>query len=323
MMDEPLNHSSHIQSKHKTIRHLVFSGGIIYGFSFYGAFKRLHDQEFFHIDNIQTIYATSVGTMLATMISLKYEWEVLDNYLIKRPWQNVFKFSLDTIIECYQKRGLFSIKIIEEILEPLFRAKELDIQTITMAEFYHITGIEHHYFTIRVNDFELIDISYKTHPQWRLIDAVYASSCIPPIFQPLHLMVADDHKEWFIDGGFLANYPISHCMANIDKPEEDEFSILGFNINDRNYINKLSNDKTNLFEYIYIILSIIINKLTTMIMLTNQTKNHDHVTSYEININTDYRSTTDILSMVNSAEERRNMIEYGVTCANEFISNMG
>jgi predicted acylesterase/phospholipase RssA len=98
------------------------------------------------------------------------------------------------------------------MLEPLFRAKDLDINTITMNEFFEYTKIEHHFFTIRVQEFELVDISYKTHPDWKLLDAIYASSCIPPFFQPLYIKNEETSMiEWFADGGFLANYPMEHC----------------------------------------------------------------------------------------------------------------
>lgn len=311
------------------IKHLVFSGGIIYGFSFYGAFKYLHDHKFFHIDNIQTMYATSVGTILATIISLKYEWEILDNYLIKRPWQDVFKFSLDIVFECYQKRGLYSIKVIEEMLEPLFRAKELDIKTITMQEFYNLTKIEHHFFTIRVREFDLVDISYKTHPEWRLLDAIYASSCIPPFFQPFYRIIFDSKEEistieWYTDGGFLANYPMEQCIQQCITECGDgdiqtlDYTLFGFNLNSDNHINKLSGDKLNLIEYIYIIISILIYKITIMTQLV-PSKNSTKVHVYELPFCSDFKSSSDIFSLVKSTEERILMIEHGVKCAQEFL----
>jgi patatin-like phospholipase/acyl hydrolase len=311
-----------------TIKHLVFSGGIIYGFSFYGAFKYLHDHSIIHIDNIETIYATSIGTILATILSLKYEWDILDNYLINRPWKDVFKFSLEILIECYQKRGLYSMKIVEEMLEPLFRAKDLDINTITMYDFYEYTKIEHHFFTIRVQEFELVDISYKTHPDWRLLDAIYASSCIPPFFQPLHIKNEENSKiEWYTDGGFLANYPIEYCLQRcIDLCENDDihtldYTVFGFNLYDRNYMNKLSNDKMNLIEYIYVIISILIYKITALTQQYIPSKNGSTVKVHELQFSQDFKSSTDIFAIVKSTEERIHMIEHGVKCAQEFVTN--
>jgi len=353
MQEEDTNSEGDLRSPEEfaskpTIKHLVFSGGIIYGFSFYGAFKYLQNHSIIHIDNIETMYATSIGTILATILSLKYEWEILDNYLINRPWQNVFKFSLEILIECYQKRGLYSAKIIEEMLEPLFRAKDLDINTITMNEFFEYSKIEHHFFTIRVQEFELVDISYKTHPDWKLLDAIYASSCIPPFFQPLYIKngkggfqppslltskVAkppDEFEEtstieWYTDGGFLANYPMEYCIQNcIDSCKGNDihtldYTVFGFNLYDRNYMNKLSNDKMNLIEYIYVIISILIYKITTM---AKTSPAHDFtVKVHELQFSQDFKSSIDIFAMVKSTEERIHMIEHGVQCAQNFVKN--
>ena len=73
------------------------------------------------------------------------------------------------------------MKTIEEIFVPLFSGKDISID-ITLQDFYDITKKEIHIFTTDVMRFEVVDISYKTHPDWKLIDAVYASSSIPIIF---------------------------------------------------------------------------------------------------------------------------------------------
>ena len=326
------------------VRHLVFSGGIIYGFAFYGALKRLSELGVVDVRRIETMYATSVGSILSAIVALNYEWEVLDNYFIKRPWQEVFNFSLNTFIQCYQKRGLFGVEIVRGILEPLFRAKDLDIDTLTLAEFHTATGVEHHFFAIRVHDFELIDLSYRTHPEWRVLDAVYASACLPPFFQPLYIprgegleaeAVGEDsgvpRYEWYTDGGFLANYPVDYCLQRCMRvgaemgavPTSEgvgsSYSILGFNLYDRDYMRKLSNDGLNLLEYIYVFLSILVYKITGLLRAGRVTGDGPaHPPVHELRIYPNFKPASDIVSMVNSAEERAQMIAYGVTCADRF-----
>ena len=75
-------------------------------------------------NNIQTIYATSVGCILAVFLSLKYSWDDLDNYVINRPWQTLFQFSFQSILSSFANNGIFDISIIKEILLPLFNAKD-------------------------------------------------------------------------------------------------------------------------------------------------------------------------------------------------------
>ena len=65
-----------------TIKHLVISGGGPIGMSYLGALEYLHDEGFWKIENIQSIYATSIGTMLAVTFALKYDWETINSYFI-------------------------------------------------------------------------------------------------------------------------------------------------------------------------------------------------------------------------------------------------
>ena len=71
-----------------------------------------------------------------------------------------------------------------------------------MQEFYDIFGIESHFFTVEINKFILIDVSYKTYPHWQVVEAVYDSSCAPILFKP---MLKDD--VLYTDGGAVANCP--------------------------------------------------------------------------------------------------------------------
>jgi predicted acylesterase/phospholipase RssA len=75
------------------IKHLVIAGGGPYAcYIYYGILKESQKQGLWDIKNIKSIYGTSAGAILAVLLSLKYSWETMDNYVIKRPWQNVFKF---------------------------------------------------------------------------------------------------------------------------------------------------------------------------------------------------------------------------------------
>jgi len=91
------------------IKHLVLAGGGVCGFSTYGALRESHKSGFWDINNIESIYSTSVGAIFATILSLKYEWSVIDDYLIKRPWQHLFKFNMYSIINSFQNMGIFDI----------------------------------------------------------------------------------------------------------------------------------------------------------------------------------------------------------------------
>ena len=357
------------KQKNPIIKHLVFSGGVIYGYAFYGAYKFLEQKGVVNIDNIKTMYGTSCGAMVAVILSLRYDYETLENYLIKRPWHEVFKFTIETFMNCYQKCGLFGPEILETLFDPLFRAKDLDIATITMKEFYETTKIEQHFFTVDIGGFELIDISYKTHPDCRVLDAVYASLCVPLLFQPIQLhigkeiieedvcgnMVRSKKKTGLIDGGFLMNYPIQPCIQSIlvrglkssnqktpvDCKVEDRMSlvrdasgtdmgkgaestkgahssldaILGMNLAfDHDMYDKPECKSFNVFEYLYLILSILLHKIHKLIIALYTNPNPTtSIKLYEIHIPPNINPCNEMFHFVNSQEERVKMIEYGAS----------
>jgi len=236
----------------KKIKHIVCSGGGITGFAFYGILRETNKAGLWHFDDIETFYGTSVGSVLAVMMSLNYDWQTMDDFLIKRPWNNVFSFNMYSLVEAISKRGLFDIKSIEETFLPLFNGKDISIN-ITLLEFYELTKKEVHIFTSEINSLELIDISYKTHPDWRLMDAVYASSALPFIFSPLL-----KSEKCYCDGGLLLNYPLRICIENGHDPDE----ILGINRTSKQknetecpVINNSIMESSTLFDYVMVIFS--------------------------------------------------------------------
>jgi predicted acylesterase/phospholipase RssA len=99
----------------KIIRHLVLSGGGFTGFCFYGALRETNIHGFWNIKNINTIHATSVGSLIGVCISMGHDWETLDNYIINRPWNQLFKIDLQAIINSISNRGLFNEQLFYKI----------------------------------------------------------------------------------------------------------------------------------------------------------------------------------------------------------------
>lgn len=285
------------------IKHIVIPGGPLFGFSYYGALEYLGQQNILKIEDITTIHATSVGTIVGTLLCLKYNWIELDNYIINRPWQNVFKFTLYSIISSFKNNGIFGIDIIQEIFLPLFNAKEIPID-ITMKDFYDICNIELHFFTLDVNNFTLIDLSYKTHPDWTLIESIYCSCCLPILFKPFC-----KDNIFYTDGGILANCPIKQLFENqVISPKSDE--VLRINIDSI----ELSDDKSiTLIQYIIIIISKIFNFIQNLNIGTTY-KVHDVFIKHK------FIPINDIHSIINKPDTRESLINYGKECSKEYIA---
>jgi predicted acylesterase/phospholipase RssA len=88
-------------------------------------------------------------------------------------------------------------------------------------------------YTTELNTFKMVDISYKTHPEWKVIDAVYASCCLPVLFVP-HYHYNPHHPEetkdnplfprspdkTFMDGGIIMHFPLNLCLSAGHKADE-------------------------------------------------------------------------------------------------------
>ncbi len=281
------------------IKHLILSGGGTVGFSQYGALKESNNRGFWKFENIESIYGISVGSIVGMFISLNFEWDVLDDYLIKRPWQNVINFTMNSLIQSFESRGILDKKIIHEIIHPLFRAKNIDIEC-TMQELYEITKIDLHIFTTELNSYTLIDICHTEYPEWKVVDAIYASCCLPIIFKPL---LVDSHC--YVDGGFIENYPIYQCIQSAKNSEE----ILGIYKN-LTYTQNV-NENSTLFDY----LSNAFNKI-----FINHYK-HQSI-PYEINLDTPPVGLYDIFDFASSKEKRLEFIEFGAEKCKEFLQKI-
>jgi len=241
-----------------TIKHLVISGGGPAGFYTYGAAKYLANQNFWNIDEIQTIYATSIGAYIGTLFCLKYDWETLNDYIIKRPLERIFHISPEAVFNIWETKGLFGEDCVKETLKPLLIAKELDVD-VTLKEFYEYSKIELHMFTVDINEFPLreTDISYKTHPDLKLITALMMTMAIPFICKPILF----DNK-CFLDGGVVTNYPLQICLTQT-KCNENE--VLGFknfySTEKKNTSMNGVNHDTNLFNYLLYFVRILIKQL--------------------------------------------------------------
>ena len=278
----------------KKIKHLVIPGGGGTGFVSYGALRESHKQGKWNIADIETIYGTSIGAIFAVVLCLKYDWDVIDDYLIKRPWHRVFRLDINNILDSFQKRGIFNIQVMEEMFNPLFKGLDIPL-TVTFQELYDITKIEIHTICVDLQKFERVDMSYKTHPEWKVVEAVYASACLPILFSPFE---KDGQK--YLDGGFFLNYPVQPCIDNGADIEE----ILGIMQRPKPESTDLS-PESNLFDYI--------------LMIFHKTIAHvlSHKTNYvripnEIEIQSSVISIYNIFELISSSEERIKYITNGV-----------
>ena len=293
-----------------TIQHLVISGGANIGFPFFGIIKTLLDEAFFTMNNIKTIYCTSIGTLIAVLLTIQYDMETMRIFMTDRPWDQVYKVDFHSIVRAIQEGGMFDKRTIINTMKPLLLGNDLSLD-ITLEEYYAYCQKEIHFFTTEYATLELVDISHKTHPHWKLVDAVYASSCLPVLMDPFFI---DGH--YYIDGGVLKNYPLKQCIDAGADPN----TILGLfhNTNKLNKALRMASPFTEnpssyrLFEYLYSFTM----KMWTLIK-HHKTQEEESV-PYQIPVECD-TSFLRLLETFQSKALRNDLIEDGIAQAHLFL----
>jgi predicted acylesterase/phospholipase RssA len=284
-----------------TIKNLVISGGGPIMVQILGAIQHLEINKFIDMSNIETIYGTSAGAIVGVLLCLKYDWETINDYIIKRPWQDVFSIKVENIFDAYTKKGIFDKTIIEKCFKPLLDAKDISLD-ITLEDFYSYCKIELHLFSFEINEFKLQDISYLTHPKIKLLDAVQMTCAIPVLMMPVCF-----EDKCYIDGGITTNYPLSYCIESGKKPDE----ILGFK-------NKYSDNKNNITSE-STLLDFLLNFLFKTIFSMN-TDNIQPCIKHELTCEANFMTFDVLKTALSNIEVRKDLLQNGIDTAIKFLS---
>ena len=286
-----------------TIKHLVISGGGPIMIHILGAIQHLEKKNFIDMKNIRSIYGTSAGALVAILICLKFDWETINDYIIKRPWQDVFPIKVQNIFDAYTKKGIFDIKTIEKCFKPLLDAKDISMD-INLEDFYLLSNIELHMYSFEINDYNIQDISYLTHPKLSLLTAVQMTCGLPVLVTPVCI-----EEKCFIDGGLACNYPLNYCIESGKNPDE----ILGFK-------NKYSVEKNNINDE-----STILDFLLSFLfkaVFSLSTSHIQPVIKNEILCDSKYLSINVLRNTLGNIEIRRELFNNGKESAENFLSKL-
>jgi len=228
------------------IKNLVISGGGAIGFQYFGICKHLLESNFFQMENIKNIYCTSAGSFIAVTLLLNYDLQTIQDYLVDRPWHELFKFSPFKILNSFQTKGLFGSYHICEFLRPLLLGKNLEID-ITLKQFYEFSKTTIHFNCVEFSNEEAVKkvtITHENFPDLKLSEAIQMTSCIPLLIEPIFM----DNK-FLLDGGIITNYNSEECLSV--NCEDDCFG-LNYRVNrEKDETFKLSDDM-NIFNFFYI-----------------------------------------------------------------------
>jgi predicted acylesterase/phospholipase RssA len=294
------------------IKHLVFSGGGPAGLVNYGALKYLAKTDFWNLQNIKSIYGCSIGAFMGIVVSLGYEWEWLDDYFIKRPWEKVFAINAQTLLSVYEEKGLIGEKILLEAIKPLLCAKDLN-ETCTLKELYEFNKIDIHIYTTNINSkcLSKVDLSHKTHPDLSVIKALCMTTSYPLAFKP----VCSD-GDCFIDGGLLNNFPLNDCLEQEDDSMNPD-DILAF----KNIWNKSTDSESKITNESSILdyMIHVMKKMQYEISTESKQREVKNIVRCELE---DLAGFSNWLKALSTADMRKKLIENGEEQGKIFLSNI-
>jgi NTE family protein len=282
------------KSTQKTIKHIVISGGHIWGMHALGAIQKCIEENIINMCHIKSIHGTSVGSIIGVILALKPNYSDIIDYFLNRPWHQLIQKYESSPLELYYNTGIFDIEFIHDVLSPILLSHDIPID-ITLADFFLKTDVDLIIYVTEFNAYLPEELSYKTHPSWRLIDAIYASCALPIIFKPLII----DNK-CYVDGGFLINYPLEKCIDYFEDIEEVFGISLGHTI--ESSIGKILKD-SNMVDFV----SILLMKIYKNVLFPHS----KHSIPYEIKLYGEMISLEYILKCMNSVDERKSLYYYG------------
>jgi predicted acylesterase/phospholipase RssA len=215
MLPPPLSEeASGLGKTASRIQYLVLSGGGLKGvFTEYGVLRRTCTEGLWRLQDIKAVFGTSAGSLVVLMIVLLrsewLDWAIMDDFLIKRPWERVFaRDKMLNMSEALLRGGVMDKTVMEAAFAPLFHAAGLDTN-VTLLDLYKWSGVSMHVFCVEMNELIAVDMSHTTHPKLRVVDALWRSCSIPMLFAP----DVDSHQRVFLDGSIMAHYPLGPCLA--------------------------------------------------------------------------------------------------------------
>lgn len=152
------------------------------------------------LDGLECISACSAGAYIAVLYLLGMKPVDMLNLL---PTENI-KLDMKHLLDLTNRKGLYRVKKFAKGFKKIVRDKLG--QNPTMTDLYNYSGVDLYIYTCDITNSVDVYINHITHPDYPLLDVVYASSSVPLIFVPVTI---NDTK--YIDGGIITSIPLQYC----------------------------------------------------------------------------------------------------------------
>jgi predicted acylesterase/phospholipase RssA len=292
------------------MKHLILSSGGPAFLNQLGALSLLVEKNVIEYEKIETIYACSSGALNAVLFCLNMDFKEIITYFIERPWEKLFNINLDKMINLYDSIGLFNLDNFKEMVNPLFKSKNINID-ITFKDFFENNKKNICIFSTNHDTFNSTKFSHTHTPDVKLIEALYMSCTVPFLLKPLK------YKDiYHIDGVYSARFPMKHFLQdNKDIELNEVFGLTLMSIKKLEKNEKKENEH-NIFSFHMDIILKLMNK--------NNNKNTEEIQNINnicnLVVSGGY-SLDDVYSVINNMEFRKEKIKEGYLQCNIFLMN--
>lgn len=288
------------------IKYICLPSGGLNILKFLGLIHGFINNNIIDLNNVEGYYGISAGSVLSSILCLGLEYETVVKYFIERTWHKIFNVNNIQLMNYFTDKGIFNKKHLIQIIEPLFKSKGYDLNTVTMKEFYNSTNKKLSIFALNACSFEMKEFNYETTPDILLIDAIYFSSCIPCIFKPYEY-----NGICYLDGGICLNSPLDICLSNENITKDEVFAL---ECNEIHSVTRNIGVNDSYFPYILKI----IDKLH--VHGVSLVKNTD--CKYFMRFNVIDYGNLDLNMLIHSEDMRKNIYLESIDEANQYIESI-
>lgn len=197
---------------------LVFSSGGIHGVHFVGCLRALEESKI--LPTVRSIRGSSVGAFFATLVSLGYTAQELENALISVNTNALFQVHLDNLLHCFDTYGIDDGKRLEKVFE-IFLSQKTGRFGITFQELYQYTGIHLVVVATNITSESIAYFDHKRTPDMKVSQGLRMSASIPLMFTPIEY-----NHSMYVDGGVLCHL----ALPELDEHASLDAQILTFNL---------------------------------------------------------------------------------------------
>jgi len=282
------------------LKHLVFSGGSYKVLYMLGIINHLKNNNYYDINEIKSIRATSAGSILGLILCLKLDMDIVENFAINKPWEKTLEITTDKILNALYKKGFLNVDFMRDVFANHFKHKNLKLD-LTLKELNEYSNIDYYIYVFNITTFKKEIFNYKTHPNLKVIDAIYMSCSLPFVFEPMKY-----NENYYLDGGIEIEYPINDCVENCEDP--DEILSIRITLGEKNQTEM--NEDMNIINYGIYLFEKLVSK---------HRKTDYKSIKHEITIPSKLSNIKDAKNAIHNPEIRKKMIEDGKKYGENFL----